>query len=140
MGGKIYLDDDYESGVDGWPGTRFVVNLRTPPIDVHSGLIDKFSYNEGQTIATEGSAANVTVEDSVHELPEELSVLFVDDDPILRKLFSRTVRTVAPKWRIREASNGETALKLVESDDFDLIFMVRSEIYTRERPKKRNRH
>lgn len=51
------------------------------------------------------------------------SVLFVDDDPILRKLFSRTVRTVAPEWTIREAANGETALQLVETENFDLIFM-----------------
>jgi len=50
-------------------------------------------------------------------------VLFVDDDPILRKLFSRTVRTVAPDWSIREAANGEAALKLVDSESFDLIFM-----------------
>ena len=29
-----------------------------------------------------------------------------------------------PGWRIREASNGETALRLVETDTFDIIFMV----------------
>jgi CheY-like chemotaxis protein len=56
-------------------------------------------------------------------LPEHLSVLFVDDDPILRKLFARTIRTVAPSWEIREASNGEVALKLVDEYHFDLIFV-----------------
>lgn len=50
-------------------------------------------------------------------------MLFVDDDPILRKLFARTVRMVAPNWNIREASNGETALQIVENTHFDLIFM-----------------
>jgi CheY-like chemotaxis protein len=56
-------------------------------------------------------------------LPHNLSVLFVDDDPILRKLFSRKLKTVAPDWTVREAANGETALVLVERHSFDLIFM-----------------
>jgi CheY-like chemotaxis protein len=33
------------------------------------------------------------------------------------------VRTVAPSWTIREAANGETALRLVDKEKFDLIFM-----------------
>ena len=56
-------------------------------------------------------------------LPSKVRVLFVDDDPILRKLFKRTAKTVAPEWYFREASNGETALKLVDEEEFDLIFM-----------------
>ena len=28
-----------------------------------------------------------------------------------------------PDWHIREAANGETALRLVETEEFDLIFM-----------------
>jgi CheY-like chemotaxis protein len=56
-------------------------------------------------------------------LPESLSVLFVEDDLILRKLFSRTLRKVAPGWTVREAANGETALRLTETESFDLIFM-----------------
>jgi hypothetical protein len=31
MGGEIGLDNDYDSGNPGHPGTRFVVNLQTPP-------------------------------------------------------------------------------------------------------------
>ncbi len=122
MDGEISLDEDYDSGVPGCPGTRFVVNLKRPPIDpkligeCHTHLSTK--DRTGETVPLSDD------EDSdPRELPESLSVLFVDDDPILRKLFSRTIRTVAPSWRIREASNGETALNLVESDHFDLIFM-----------------
>ena len=44
-------------------------------------------------------------------------------DPVLRKLFARSVKLVAPSWSMREASSGETALKLVETEQFDLIFM-----------------
>jgi CheY-like chemotaxis protein len=66
---------------------------------------------------------NDKVGTKVVELPENLSVLFVDDDLILRKLFSRSVAKAAPTWKIQEAANGETALKLVDSEPYDLIFM-----------------
>jgi CheY-like chemotaxis protein len=70
-----------------------------------------------------GGAESETSERATAPLPRALSVLFVDDDPILRKLFSRKLRTVAPEWTVREAANGETALVLVEQHSFDLIFM-----------------
>lgn len=123
MDGDIRLDQDYDSGVPGNPGTRFVVNLKQPPIDPKD--IDKYPI-EDETHGQDTGETGLLSEDGdsiPHDIPESLSVLFVDDDPILRKLFSRTIRTVAPTWNIREASNGETALHLVESESFDLIFM-----------------
>ena len=57
------------------------------------------------------------------ELPESISVLFVDDDAMLRKLFLRSIKRVAPGWTCREAGSGEAALQLVESESFDIIFM-----------------
>jgi CheY-like chemotaxis protein len=125
MDGEIKLDEDYDSGVPGNPGTRFVVNLKQPPIDV-TVLQDYHTHHTNHT-SMGGTGETVPLSDDEeslpHELPESLSVLFVDDDPILRKLFSRTIRTVVPSWSIREAANGETALHLVETDHFDLIFM-----------------
>jgi CheY-like chemotaxis protein len=56
-------------------------------------------------------------------LPDRLSVLFVDDDAIQRKLFARKIKTLAPGWTVREAANGETALLLAEQQSFDVIFM-----------------
>ena len=71
-------------------------------------------------------------------LPENLSVLFVDDDAILRKLFIRSVRGVCPTWTIRGAISGEAALKLIRDQQagdeeqgmvapsighFDLVFV-----------------
>jgi CheY-like chemotaxis protein len=126
MGGDIYLDKEYDSGMEGHPGSRFVIDLKQNPADFTE---DKLGYHhkDGDTITTgiSSHASPFTVEDdsSSQELPEKLSVLFVDDDPILRKLFARTVRTVAPQWTIREAANGETALQLVDSHQFDLIFV-----------------
>ena len=76
--------------------------------------------------------SNMTVDDSLenatekitkdYELPEHLEVLFIDDESILRKLFVRTIRKVAPTWHITEANNGERALQLVQEKAFDLIF------------------
>jgi response regulator of citrate/malate metabolism len=47
----------------------------------------------------------------------------VDDDMLLRKLFSRSIRKFMPSWKIEEVGSGETALKLVDESKFDLIFM-----------------
>jgi CheY-like chemotaxis protein len=57
------------------------------------------------------------------ELPTILNVLFVDDDTMLRKMFSRTLKRLAPDWQIQEASNGETALRMVDTARYDVIFM-----------------
>jgi CheY-like chemotaxis protein len=54
----------------------------------------------------------------VVELPENISVLFVDEDLALRMLFSRFVKKAAPTWKIQEAANGETVLKLARQGHF----------------------
>lgn len=147
MGGKIYLDDNYNSGVPGHPGTRFVIDLCTSSI-CPTALDKIMGENVDTTVAKEqqqkadtaqsshdaGSSTKALQQQfeedcgsitSVDALPETLSVLFVDDDSVLRKLFSRALRRIRPAWNIREAANGETALQLVESGEcsFDLIFM-----------------
>mmetsp|Transcript_42487 Transcript_42487/g.102348 ORF Transcript_42487/g.102348 Transcript_42487/m.102348 type:complete len:947 (+) Transcript_42487:339-3179(+) len=125
MHGEISLDESYDSGIPGNLGTRFVVNLKQEAIDAHT-LHD---YDRVGTKSVDGTGDTHPLDDEEMlsvpaDLPESLSVLFVDDDAILRKLFKRTLLTVAPQWKIREASNGETALQLVENNEhFDLIFM-----------------
>jgi CheY-like chemotaxis protein len=69
------------------------------------------------------------------ELPRNLKVLFVDDDLMLRKLFIRAVKKVAPDWIINEAASGESAINMFEehcaihhkngitNEPFDLVFM-----------------
>jgi CheY-like chemotaxis protein len=123
MDGDISLDETYDSGVAGNPGTRFVVNLKQPPIDPKT-IHEIHTHHTTKDGTGSTTPLSDDEEDSIpNELPTVLSVLFVDDDPILRKLFSRTIRTAAPGWSIREAANGETALRLVEREHFDLIFM-----------------
>lgn len=122
MGGEIFLNKNYDSGIPGNPGTSIIINLKRPPVsgeDLGSGL--DVSSEEGKPIL----ASNSTADDlEKKELPEHLHVLFVDDDAILRKLFARSVRRVAPNWTMKEASNGESALQLVdEGHDFDIIFV-----------------
>ena len=127
MGGEIFLDDTYNSGVEGCPGARMVVDLRLPPLNIEeissqlekesSGISDPITERQSSALTDDGN------KDLRSELPEELSVLFVDDDAILRKLFCRSVKKVAPQWTIQEASNGETALLLIETQKYDLIFV-----------------
>mmetsp|Transcript_11948 Transcript_11948/g.34526 ORF Transcript_11948/g.34526 Transcript_11948/m.34526 type:complete len:1265 (-) Transcript_11948:28-3822(-) len=69
-------------------------------------------------------AQNTTDETTEATLPESLSVLFVDDDRILRKLFCRSVKKAAPSWKVNEAGDGETAISMIDGhNSFDLIFM-----------------
>ena len=57
------------------------------------------------------------------ELPDDLSILFVDDDVVLRKLFSRAVKKVSPVWKTDDAASGEKALEMCKTETFDIIFM-----------------
>mmetsp|Transcript_2566 Transcript_2566/g.3062 ORF Transcript_2566/g.3062 Transcript_2566/m.3062 type:complete len:144 (-) Transcript_2566:342-773(-) len=125
MGGQIYLDDEYDSGIPGRPGSLFVVELKAPP----KGFLEHHAIEKDHVgVGTDPGACST--DNHPEELPESLSILFVDDDPILRKLFARTIRKVALNWTMREASNSETALQLVESgEQFSLIFMDMYMVY-----------
>jgi signal transduction histidine kinase/CheY-like chemotaxis protein len=136
--GDIQLDVNYRSEIEGCIGTRFVIDLRAPTIESHF----EQDHDNGQVPTPDGiqsestkstidNTPNInTIEDpdcpktgSITELPENLNVLFADDDMILRKLFSRSLKKVAPTWSIQEAANGETAIQLVDSQEFDIIFL-----------------
>lgn len=113
MGGTIYLDDTYHSGIVGHPGARFVIDLNVPPLEINE----------------QAPSTNHTTAESVGDvvvLPENLEVLFVDDNAVLRKLFARAVKLAAPTWNLHQASNGETAIRMVDEsgvDKFDIIFV-----------------
>jgi len=110
MGGELTLDQSYDSGIEGFPGARFAINLNASRVD--------FCFEHALAPETHEDASLAA------NLPDELSVLFVDDDLVLRKLFLRTVKKVAPGWNVHEASSGERAIQLVESGvSFDLIFV-----------------
>jgi len=144
MDGEIVLDESFDSGVPGCKGARFIIQLNTPPIQLDSIDLDEFertqqrNYFSLEKLDPEGSSqfsiesktgtpvlplGNGSLPQKEAQLPEVLTVLLVDDDLLLRKLLSRSLKRVAPKWVIKEASNGETALTLAENNDFDLIFL-----------------
>jgi CheY-like chemotaxis protein len=120
MGGTLSLDESYDSGIPGCPGTRitFCLNAATAISTVGEDT-DENSPGEG----VQSSLLSKEDDETVQVLPEGMSVLFVDDDAILRKLFARVIKRVAPTWTIRQASNGETALQLTDTETFDIIFM-----------------
>jgi len=128
LNGEILLDDKYDSGIEGCPGARFVVKLKQPPLSVESVLkcssINGLGHLDSSKDSVIARTSDTTsTEEILTELPQSLSVLFVDDDTILRKLFCRSVKKVMPSWSISEASNGESALQLVDTEEYDLIFM-----------------
>ena len=137
MGGEISLDNDYDSGIPDNPGARFVVDLQSAPLDtsvlglpttlensrdatahVNFAEMTMKSFDEMEEEYKEMSGKDI----GLPELPTDLNVLFVDDDRVLRKLFTRTLKIVVPNWNIREAANGETAILLAQEESFDLIF------------------
>mmetsp|Transcript_13126 Transcript_13126/g.21759 ORF Transcript_13126/g.21759 Transcript_13126/m.21759 type:complete len:806 (+) Transcript_13126:126-2543(+) len=109
MKADIYLDEHFDSGIPGFPGTRFTLRLNEAPLVIENGV-------NGMEESDDGINAPL-------ELAESLSVLFVDDDLIIRKMFTRSIARAAPTWNIKEASNGETALRLVEDNSYDIIFI-----------------
>lgn len=128
LGGSIYLDESFQSGIEGCPGTRFVINTKIAPMSRQA--IEEYVRSKDDEISTslklligEDEMLSTDLRCKNQELPEELSVLFVDDDLILRKLFSRSVRKVAKTWKIQDASSGEAALELVDENNFDIIFV-----------------
>ncbi len=133
LGGDIRLDESYDSGVPACAGTRFIVDTNLIPMSVDE-CQERLLHDEMDEIkgcmekSIQKSSGNETPDPSVElgeaiELPVTLSVLFVDDDMLLRKLFSRSVKRVASTWSIKEAANGESALQMTLEDQFDLIFM-----------------
>lgn len=131
MGADIYLDEGFESGVDGCPGTRFVLRLNQPALEIETSLEPEQANStstskQQQTNLSDGAAAAKAVAaggDRVVDLPEAMSVLIVDDDTMIRKMFRRAALRVAPTWEIEEASNGETAVMITQKRTFDVIFM-----------------
>ena len=220
MGASLYIDEDYHSGIEGCPGTRFVVQLKTLPVQLNEmefetemssterarlrrqhllactepttvnaeisreeieeqrksigstrssspgEFEDEFEIGSAAiaiknidtsldkpSIATDNAVITKKTEEvsnmkagsdtlpiltsieqppvndqpdetndqtgkpgAITELPKDLNVLFVDDDMVLRKLFSRTLRKINPTWVCKEASSGEMAIELISSN------------------------
>lgn len=125
MGGSIYLDENFHSGLENCPGTRFVIGLNAPLLQMES--LDLFPHEKEVDLENGMSTVNVKAALSsstwLGELPSQQSVLFVDDSFVLRKLFGRALKRIAPDWTVEEAASGESALRMVEKSSYDLIFV-----------------
>lgn len=138
----ISLDGSYFSGIDGYPGARIVINLKRPPFGMDAMMDVTHSRLSGTSSPV---CSDTHFDNDIASLPEQLSVLFVDgtystrilvetvsratnnglfsDDLVLRKLFVRSLKRIRPKWKISEASNGETCIRLCCEEQFSLIFV-----------------
>lgn len=140
IGAELWFDETYDSGIDGCPGARFVVNLKKPSLRLEDKQLNMANARiSSRALTNDHSGAASDRIETVDEirspqlamkehgeqiLPDTLSVMFVDDDFVLRKLFIRAVKKVAPEWHVQEAANGETALRIIDDGgQFDLIFM-----------------
>ena len=140
MEGEIFLDEEFDSGIEGCPGTRIVIRLNKRPTKVLETLLPENTDMEiAKADPTEAWTPPVQPSDSNEEqlpssaphppaklennLPDNMRVLFVDDDAMLRKLFSRSIKRAVPTWTCQEAGNGEAALLLTDKEEFDIIFM-----------------
>jgi len=131
LNGDLWLDTSFDSGLTGCPGSRFVIHLRDAVLHLDESHPSASDPRGGETLSqsTKRTQPSTTLVDEGSEcdapqpLPENLRVLFVDDDVVVRKMFVRAVRKAQPSWSIQEAASGETALKLCESGVFDLIFL-----------------
>jgi len=126
LNGDIWMDNGYDSGIQGYRGTRFVLDLNTPPVSCDEGLPrsrgSSFSSDTGemQQSTERMSSSNGSAETP---LPDKMSVLFVDDDMMVRKMFLRSVLRAFPGWTLSEAASGEAAIQVLASRDFDLVFV-----------------
>lgn len=127
LGGSIFLDESYDSGIPGFPGARFVVRLNVPPNNSYH--LDKAPPKDLEAQVESLSKVSTTIIPCQHSplvgnqsppnLPDKFSVLFVDDDNVLRKLFMRSLRKLCPTWRVQGASSGEAALDLIKNHHHD---------------------
>jgi PAS domain S-box-containing protein len=182
MHGSIIIDENYQSGLPGHPGTRFVVDLVAPVVEnetsSQSDEMDTVTSQEkrqNHSPSPHGSIANPspakrcrrdaksaqtekgesTLDTSLkasiihahrnraeesrqqrHEnpsrksgctrdLPENLRVLIVDDDMIIRKLLSRRLLNIDPTMTVETAESGEIAIEMIKdpSKKYDLVLM-----------------
>jgi signal transduction histidine kinase/CHASE1-domain containing sensor protein len=123
MGGDISLDNEYDSGVEGNPGAKLIIHLHTTPLVMTDREMEGAPHLRSGRDAKSVEGSGDQSRDKIARLPTELSVLFVDDDMLLRKLFIRSVKRLAPTWEIKQAANGETAIRMATAEKFSLIFM-----------------
>lgn len=128
LGGRIWLDTTYNSGITGCPGARFVVSLDAAIVQPKGSPRPTAScpraIKEEEAHQAESVSSQTKEEtDSEMALPVSFSVLFVDDSMVLRKLFARVLSKTLPLWKISCTDSGESALEMVENEQFDLIFM-----------------
>ena len=120
LAADISLDDQFESGIEGFPGTRFALDLKISP---KFKSLEKVPENATSSISFRALGDSSNKDGSSPTLPEHLSILFVDDDAMLRKLFRRSVTKHFPTWDIKEAACGETAIAMAEVEHFDVMYV-----------------
>jgi PAS domain S-box-containing protein len=142
MGGIIEIDNSYNSGVKGSPGTRFVVKIPAPKIEDNKlqkdasmqpeasleASIDKTQLTKLKNGAAtpESNTKNFQAPTNQDSIPSNLNVLIVDDDRIIRKLLTRRLQKIDKTMNVETAESGEKAIEMItgpNSKDYGLVLM-----------------
>ena len=116
MSGKLHRRDASESKSKSGSDDGSVAEGRPK-------LAKRLSWTSMGSVNSTGSASGPVSRNGAP--PPNLRVLVVDDDKILRKMVRQLIKRVEPSWNVKEAEDGETALKMVESEKkgFHLLFV-----------------
>ena len=103
----------------------------TPSVPPPSSEHEVIAWSQTETSSyDECTDRNSTPGNTTFIFPDSISILFVDDDGILRKLASRAVKRAIPSCHIEEASSGGNCLEIVNTTGsdtkpipFDVIFV-----------------
>jgi len=98
-------------GVEGSFGTRTIIRLNQKP-----------SKRRVNSLQHDTLSTSLNAEKKEVELPHGQQVLFCDGSAVIRKLFIQYMRILDTSWKIKEASDAETAIRLVHKHKYDLIF------------------
>jgi len=145
MMGSIYLNKEYNSGVEGYPGSQFVIELPMNSVlaqDHRGNAMHSISAFSAVSAAVKATASSRKAEAPSHEFIQDLSkcstisnsscirgkfhLLVVDDDHMGRKMLKRRFSRLFPDAVVDDVSSGEKAIKKIFGADqmfYDIIFI-----------------
>jgi PAS domain S-box-containing protein len=135
MNGTIEIDTTYNSGIQEFPGTRFVVKIPLPdsklvsPKCTPEKAIDDSSAMLKLSLASErpvDPSESLPVLSPAECFPPHMRVLVVDDDKIIRRILARRLQKLDKTMEIDQAESGEQAIAMIvppDSKKYELVLV-----------------
>uniref|UniRef100_A0A7S2RUZ1 Histidine kinase n=1 Tax=Mucochytrium quahogii TaxID=96639 RepID=A0A7S2RUZ1_9STRA len=111
MGGTIFHDRSYNSGIENLPGTRIAIRL--------PAMVKRIPTTEGSEVSSLASEPEIGLNASRFK---ESRCLLVDDDVTVRKMLTRRFERLLPPCSVIDvAESGESALEMAKRHNYDLF-------------------